>query len=137
MRIKFEQNLKEIIVEETALYDREDFNLDISFDYNIDNSKLNKTINSSLNVREKSFIINIENLSLCFSGEKLRLSSIDMYTNSLNWIKRSVSLPMDYTESFCSVDETGQDERISYEEKIGCLFDNEKAIFKIINRQHG
>lgn len=80
-----------------SIYSTKDLSLEVHLDYEEPIQKrLDNSINQALQIKERWFMLTIDTLSLCFSGEKLYLKSIDAYTNFKYWGKGDVTLPPEH-----------------------------------------
>lgn len=132
MNIKITCIKTNMSIKSKSLYLKEDLSLEVSINHlpNDDNTAAD-IIDKNLGIKEKSFILSMDTLSMCFSGDDLNLTSIDAYSNHKNWKNTHLDVPTSTPDSICSVEGDLTDDRYSIDEAVSYYYDDKQSILKI------
>lgn len=126
-KINFSKELEEI-TNVVMSYNVEDLALDIQINYLSD---IRETSNKLVSDKEKVFFLIAGDLTIGFKGENLLLKSIDSYTNFDLWKKEFIEIPSAFKRAKCSINGDFLDDRLSINDEVHYIFDNQKNLLKI------
>lgn len=120
-------------IKSESLHLKDDLSLEVSIEHSPKNYNTTvDLIDRNIGIREKSFVLSMDTLSMCFSGDDLILTSIDAYSNHKNWLITHLEIPVSSPDSICKVEGDLTDDRYSIDEVVSYYYDDKQSILKIV-----